>query len=194
MVWIYGGSNTAGSGDAAGFDQRTMVHHLNYRLGALGFMAHPEMAKESPHRTSGNYGLLDQIAALRWVHDNIARFGGDPDNVTVAGQSAGSFDISLLLTSPLARGLFHRAIAESGAVSGFKGSVTAARAEETNRKLAAELKAPEGNGIKFLRTESPEDIRKAAATATAWKHPWMATFFRNRRRRSSPPAAACACP
>jgi para-nitrobenzyl esterase len=172
MVWIHGGSNTAGSGDAAGFDQRTMVHHglvlvtINYRLGALGFMAHPELARESPHHTSGDYGLLDQIAALHWVHDNISRFGGDPDNVTVAGQSAGSFDISLLLTSPLARGLFHRAIAESGAVSGFQGSVTAARAAETGRKLAAALKAPERDAIKFLRTQPPEDILKAARVAT----------------------------
>jgi len=172
MVWIHGGSNTAGSGEAAGFDQRTMVHHglvlvtINYRLGALGFMEHPELARESPHRTSGNYGLLDQIAALRWVHDNIARFGGDPGNVTVAGQSAGSFDISLLLTSPLAKGLFHRAIAESGAVAGFNGSVTAARAEETGRKLAAQLQAPEGDAIRFLRAQPLEDILKAARAAT----------------------------
>jgi para-nitrobenzyl esterase len=168
MVWIHGGSNTAGSGDAAGFDQRTMVHHglvlvtINYRLGALGFMAHPELNKESPHHTSGNYGLMDQIAALHWVHDNIAKFGGDPDNVTVAGQSAGSYDISLLLTSPLAKGLFHRAIAESGATSGFKGSVTAARAQEAGVALAAELKAPATDVIQLLRQKSPEEILTAA--------------------------------
>ena len=168
MVWIHGGSNTAGSGEAAGFDQRAMVHHglvlvtINYRLGALGFMEHPELARESPHHTSGNYGLLDQIAALHWVHDNIAKFGGDPANVTVAGQSAGSYDISLLLTSPLAKGLFHRAIAESGATSGFKGSVPAARAEEAGQALAANLKAPDADAIKFLRTKSPEEILTAA--------------------------------
>jgi para-nitrobenzyl esterase len=172
MVWIHGGSNTAGSGEAAGFDQRNMVHHglvlvtINYRLGALGFLAHPELTAESPHRTSGNYGLLDQLAALHWVHDNIAKFGGDPANVTVAGQSAGSFDISLLLTSPLAKGLFHRAIAESGATAGFKGPVAAARAAETGRKLAAAMQAPGTDAIKFLRTQSPEEILKAARVAT----------------------------
>ena len=172
MVWIHGGSNTAGSGEAAGFDQRTMVHHglvlvtINYRLGALGFLAHPELDQESTHHTSGNFGLMDQIAALHWVHDNISRFGGDPDNITVAGQSAGSFDISLLLTSPLAKGLFQRAIAESGATSGFRGSVTHERAAETGRKLAAAMKAPEAAAIAFLRTQSPEDILKAARVAT----------------------------
>jgi len=168
MVWIHGGSNTAGSGEAAGFDQRTMVHHglvlvpINYRLGALGFMEHPELAKESPHHTSGNYGLLDQIAALHWVHDNIARFGGDPDNITVAGQSAGSYDISMLLTAPLAKGLFHRAIAESGATSGFSGSLTAARAEKAGLALAANLNAPETGVMQFLRSKSPEEILTAA--------------------------------
>ena len=172
MVWIHGGSNTAGSGEAAGFDQRTMVHRglvlvtINYRLGALGFLAHPELDKESPHRTSGNYGLMDQIAALHWVRDNIARFGGDPDNVTVAGQSAGSFDISLLLTSPLAKSLFHRAIAESGAAAGFRGSVPRARAEETGRKLAAAMKAPDADAIQFLRTQAPERILEAARVAS----------------------------
>jgi para-nitrobenzyl esterase len=181
MVWIHGGSNTAGSGEAAGFDQRTMVHRglvlvtVNYRLDALGFLEHPELARESPHHTSGNYGLLDQIAALHWVHDNIARFGGDPGNVTVAGQSAGSFDISLLLTSPLAKGLFHRAIAESGAASGFKGPVTAARAEEKGRRLAAAMKAPEADAIRFLRAQSAEDILKAAHTAPGYNRDGLET-------------------
>jgi para-nitrobenzyl esterase len=168
MLWIHGGSNTAGSGEAAGFDRRTMVHHglvlvtINYRLGALGFMAHPELDRESPHHTSGDYGLMDQLAALHWVRDNIAEFGGDSANVTVAGQSAGSYDISLLLTSPLAKGLFQRAIAESGATSGFKGSLTAARAQEAGRALAAQLNAPETGAIEFLRAKSPEEILTAA--------------------------------
>jgi para-nitrobenzyl esterase len=172
MVWIHGGSNTAGSGEAAAFDQRTLVRRglvlvtINYRLGALGFLAHPELTRESPHHASGNYGLMDQIAALRWVRDNIARFGGDPGNVTVAGESAGAFDIGLLMTSPLVRGLFHRAIAESGAVAGFNGSVTAARAAETGRKLAVQLKAPDGAAIRYLRTLPPEDILQAARIAS----------------------------
>src|ERR1035438_5188805 len=136
MVWIHGGSNTAGSGEAAGFDQRTLVRRglvlvtINYRLGALGFLAHTALARESAHHTSGNYGLMDQIAALEWVRRNIATFGGDPYKVTVAGQSAGAMDVSLLMTSPLARGLFRRAIAQSGAVSVFKGSRTRGQAEE----------------------------------------------------------------
>lgn len=157
MVWIHGGSNTAGSGQAAGFDQRTLVRRglvlvtVNYRLGALGFLVHPELSKESAHHASGNYGLMDEIAALRWVQDNIRKFGGDPGNVTVAGQSAGAFEISLLMTSPLAKGLFHRAIAESGAAAGFNGSMPGAYAEAIGKKLASQLKAPEGEAIGFLR-------------------------------------------
>ncbi len=172
FFWIHGGSNTAGSGEAAGFDQRTLVTRglvlvtINYRLGALGFMAHPELVRESPHHSSGNYGLMDQIAALRWVRDNIAKFGGDPGNVTVGGQSAGAMDIGLLLTSPLAKGLFRRAIAQSGAVTCFRGSLTRERAEEIGRKLAAELKAPEGGAIRHLRTIPPEEILRAARVAT----------------------------
>ena len=156
FVWIHGGSNTAGSGIAAGFDQRTLVKRglvlvtLNYRLGALGFLVSPELTRESRRHASGNYGLMDQLAALRWVHDNIAKFGGDAGNVTVAGQSAGAFDISLLLTSPLAKGLFRRAIAESGAVSGFKGSMTQAYAADIGKKLAAALKAPETPTTRLL--------------------------------------------
>jgi len=172
LFWIHGGSNTAGSGEAAAFDQRTLVARglvlvtVNYRLGALGFMAHPELARESPQHASGNYGLMDQLAALRWVRDNIAKFGGNPENVTVAGESAGAMDIGLLMTSPLSKGLFRRAIAESGAVSCFRGSLTRARAEEIGRRLAAELKAPEGDAIRMLRTVPAEEILKAARVAT----------------------------
>jgi para-nitrobenzyl esterase len=176
FVWIHGGSNTAGSGIAAGFDQRTLVKRglvlvtVNYRLGALGFLTHPELTRESSHHASGNYGLMDQLAALKWVHDNIARFGGDAGNVTVAGQSAGAFDIGLLLTSPLAKGLFRRAIAESGAVSGFKGSMPRAYAEGVGKKLAAQLNAPEGDAVRTLRTLPALDILKAgrAVNADRW--------------------------
>jgi para-nitrobenzyl esterase len=160
MVWIHGGSNTGGSGGTPGFDLRTLVKkgvvevNINYRLGALGFLAHPELTAESPHRSSGNYGLLDQIAALQWVRANIAKFGGDPGNVTVFGQSAGAFDISLLLASPLSKGLFHRAIAESGAITGFHGPMTHARAEELGMTMAA---VP----LKVLRTVPAADILKA---------------------------------
>jgi para-nitrobenzyl esterase len=172
MLWIHGGSNTAGSGEAAGFDQRTLVRRglvlvtINYRLGALGFLAHPALARESAHHASGNYGLMDQIAALEWVRKNIAAFGGDPERVTVAGQSAGAMDVSLLMTSPLARGLFRGAIAESGAVSIFNGSRTRGEAEELGKKLAAELKIPDGDAIARLRQVPPVEILEAARRAT----------------------------
>ena len=87
---------------------------MNYRLGIFGFFVHPELAKESGRNAAGNYGLLDQVAALHWVHDNIAAFGGDPANVTIFGESAGSFSVSAQMASPLAKGLFQKAIGESG--------------------------------------------------------------------------------
>ena len=168
MAWIHGGSNLSGSGEAPAFEERALVRRgivwvtINYRLGALGFLAHPELVGESPHRASGNYGLMDQIAALRWVHDNIASFGGDPGNVTVAGESAGAWDTSLLMASPLAKGLFHRAIQESGAVAGFNGCLPPQHAEDLGRRLAAQLKAPETGTIAFLRTIPAVDILKVA--------------------------------
>ena len=120
MVWIYGGGLDNGSGSTPlyGGDvlarQGVIVVTFNYRLGVFGFLAHPQLARESPTHTTGNYGLLDQIAALRWVHDNVAAFGGDSSRVTVFGQSSGSISISALSASPLAKGLFRYAIGESG--------------------------------------------------------------------------------
>ena len=120
MVWIYGGGLDNGSGaeplyagDALA-KRGVIVVTFNYRLGVFGFLAHPDLTHESPHHSSGDYGLLDQIAALRWVQRNIAAFGGDPQRVTVFGQSSGSISISALTASPLAKGLFQRAIGESG--------------------------------------------------------------------------------
>ncbi|HVS63467.1 MAG TPA: carboxylesterase family protein [Thermoanaerobaculia bacterium] len=121
MVWIHGGALTRGSGANAVYDgtnlakKGVVVVTLNYRLGPFGYLAHPELSAESEHGSSGNYGILDQIAALRWVRDNIASFGGDPDNVTIFGESAGSWSVNYLVATPLARGLFHRAIGQSGA-------------------------------------------------------------------------------
>jgi para-nitrobenzyl esterase len=123
MFWIHGGGNYGGTASTANFDGESLARKgvvlvtANYRLTIFGFFAHPELSRESSHRASGNYGLLDQIAALRWVRDNIARFGGDPANVTVFGQSAGAVDVNVLMTSPLAKGLFEKAIAESGTVT-----------------------------------------------------------------------------
>lgn len=124
MVWIHGGGMTIGAGSFDIYDgsslarQDVVVVTINYRLGVLGFLAHPDLSAESPDKVSGNYGLLDQIAALRWVRDNIAAFGGDPGNVTIFGESAGSVSVGCLLVAPAAEGLFHRAIMESGAPSG----------------------------------------------------------------------------
>ena len=143
MVWIFGGGFQAGSTseprqDAGVLSRRgVMVVSLNYRLGVFGYFSHPELAGESGRNASGNYGLLDQVAALRWVHDNIASFGGDPNNVTIFGESAGSLSVSALMASPLARGLFQRAIGESGAFFGDTMALKPhALTEETNAKWA----------------------------------------------------------
>ncbi|SHO65238.1 carboxylesterase/lipase family protein [Algoriphagus zhangzhouensis] len=122
MVWVHGGGFSAGSGTVPLYDGEALakkgiiVVTINYRLGIFGFLAHPELSAENPDGISGNYGILDQIAALKWVNENIAAFGGDPDNVTIAGQSAGAFSINALVVSPLAKGYFNKAIAESGAM------------------------------------------------------------------------------
>lgn len=119
FVWIYGGAFTFGSGSEPAFNGAALAHKglvvvtFNYRLGPLGFLATPALSRESGHDASGNYGLLDMIAALKWVRRNIAAFGGDPDRVTIAGQSAGAGSVGFLDMSPLARGLFQRAISES---------------------------------------------------------------------------------
>ncbi|HEY0940988.1 MAG TPA: carboxylesterase family protein [Steroidobacter sp.] len=119
MVWIHGGALLTGSGGEPLYngtklaERGVVVVSINYRLGALGYLAHPALSAESPDEISGNYGLLDQIEALRWVQRNIAAFGGDPANVTIAGESAGALSVMYLMASPQARGLFHKAIAQS---------------------------------------------------------------------------------
>ncbi len=124
MVWIHGGDNTDGSSGEPMYQGNALPERgcvlvtINYRLGLLGFFAHPELSAESPDGVSGNYGLLDQIAALEWVRDNIEAFGGDPSRVTIFGESAGGQDVLHLMTAPRARGLFHRAIAQSPSDSG----------------------------------------------------------------------------
>lgn len=122
LVYFYGGGFVAGDGSEPRYDGESLAKKgivtvtLNYRLGVFGFMAHPELTKESPNHASGNYGLLDQNAAIRWVKANIAAFGGDPDHITIAGESAGSISVSAQMTSPLSRGLIAGAIGESGAM------------------------------------------------------------------------------
>ena len=144
MVWIHGGGFFAGFGGEerhnAGLLTRkgAVVVTVNYRLGAFGFLAHPALAADSPHSVSGNYGLLDQVAALQWVQRNIMHFGGDPSRVTIFGESAGGMSVGALIGSPLAKGLFHRAILESGTGTGqFVQSREAAQA--TGIRIAAAL-------------------------------------------------------
>jgi para-nitrobenzyl esterase len=127
IVFIHGGGFFVGAGSMPLYGGKTVAEHgavfvnFNYRLGPLGFLAHPELSSESTHGSSGNFGFLDQIAALRWVRDNIDQFGGDPSNVTIVGQSAGSMSVLVLQSSPLAKGLFHRAIGMSGAMLAAEG-------------------------------------------------------------------------
>lgn len=152
MVWIYGGAYVAGTTDDPRYDGAAMAADdvvfvsINYRVGILGFFAHPELAAESPEGVSGNYALLDQIAALRWVRDNIAAFGGDPDNVTILGQSAGAFSVAYHLVLPQSRGLFHRAIAQSGApmgqINGLSMIADLAQMQQAGQAFGEKLGAP----------------------------------------------------
>ncbi len=143
MVWIHGGGLTRGSGSTGAYDgtelarKGVVVVTINYRLGIFGYFTHPELSKESPHSASGNYGTSDQVMALRWVRDNISAFGGDPNNVTIFGESAGSFSVHHMMSTPLAAGLFHRAIGESGTSFG-------PMLELKTGKVTAE-----SNGVKF---------------------------------------------
>jgi para-nitrobenzyl esterase len=164
MVWMHGGGNSGGSaqggsGPEPPFDGESLVRHgvvlvtIEYRLSLLGFIGHPELTAESPLHASGDYGLLDQIAALKWVHDNIAAFGGDPGNVTLFGQSAGAQDTMLLVASPLTKGLIHKAIVESGSpMVGDKRLTTPAQTEQLGVALAEVLHAPDQGAIVYLRS------------------------------------------
>ena len=147
MVWIYGGGFTSGSGGLAWYDGENLASKgpvivtFNYRLGAFGFLAHPELAKESGRNASGNYGMMDAIAMLQWVKKNISAFGGDPNNVTIAGESAGAMMVGALVGSPLAKGLFQRAIAQSGGYMGLTMARmnTSAQAQENGVKAVTAL-------------------------------------------------------
>jgi len=167
MVWIYGGGFAAGSASEPRQDgeklaeKGVVVVSFNYRLGVFGFFSHADLARESGHNASGNYGLLDQVAALRWVHRNIAAFGGDPGQVTIFGESAGSFSVSALMASPLARGLFQRAIGESGAFLGTTLSTkTLQQSEADDAKWAEQIGA---TTLEALRAKSAGDLLAAAS-------------------------------
>ena len=166
MVWIHGGALTRGAGSLDVYNgeelakKGVVVVTTNYRLGIFGFLAHPDLTKESGHNASGDYGLLDQIAAVEWVKKNIAAFGGDPQRVTIFGESAGSWSVNYLMASPLARGLFQRVIGESGGV--FEPMRTLAAAEMEGVKIAHSLGV---NSVQDLRAESAQDLLKASGAA-----------------------------
>src|SRR5690349_10294633 len=170
LVWIYGGGFTQGSASSpiyAGTElakKGVLYVALNYRVGVFGFVAHPEMTKESPHHASGNWGFLDQVAALQWVQKNIAAFGGDPANVTLIGQSAGSMSINNLQASPLAKGLFTRVIGMSGSTfrAGAPPQTSLADAEAQGLQLQQALKA---TALADMRGVSSDKVVAAAQAA-----------------------------
>jgi para-nitrobenzyl esterase len=166
MVWIHPGGYAMGSGSSPDSDGEALAKKgvvlvtINYRLGAFGFFSHPELTGESGHHASGNYGFMDQVAALRWVQKNIAGFGGDPRRVTVFGDSAGAASISVLMGSPLAQGLFQRAVGESGGWMGISLAPmrTLAEAEQAGVKTAEALDAPT---LRELRALPAQDLLRA---------------------------------
>ncbi len=164
MVWIYGGGFQIGSAANPVFDGTEIARRgvvlvsMNYRVGVFGFLAHPDLSAESPEHVSGNYGLLDQIGALQWVKRNVGAFGGDPDNVTIFGQSAGAWSVIYLLSSPRARGLFHHAIAESGGID--RRYIGLADAEKAGSDFAQKLGV---HGITELRARSAQELLETRA-------------------------------
>jgi para-nitrobenzyl esterase len=170
LVWIHGGALLTGSGADPLYDGTALassgliVVSINYRLGILGYLAHPDLSAESPQRISGNYGLLDQIAALQWVKDNIAAFGGNPANVTIAGESAGALSVMYLMASPPARGLFAKAISQSAYMISTpelrEARFGSAAAETLGTALAEKLGA---NSVADLRTLDAASITAGAA-------------------------------
>jgi len=166
VVWIPGGSFVAGSGadpicDGENFARKgVVVVTINYRVGLFGFLAHAALTAESEHRTSGNYGLMDQIAALRWVRDNIAALGGDPNRVTAFGVSAGGASISLLMTSPLGKGVFQQAILESP--GSLRPLASLQEAETAGRMLGSDLAAMRAMSVDEVLAKTNQFVPKGA--------------------------------
>ena len=171
MVWFHGGSHTSGWGHGEVFDGTRLAElgvvivTINYRLGPWGFLAHPLLAEESDQNSSGNYGLLDKISSLKWVKDNIENFGGDPQNVTIFGQSAGSMSVCTLMASPLSKGLFHKAIGQSAAC--LNPFDTDAKGFERGIDLIEQTKA---NTLKDLRALSNQQLINATTSSSKWRN------------------------
>lgn len=171
MVWIHGGDHQDGSAaevyyDGVAIPQKDIVLvTINYRLGLMGYFAHPELKKESAQQVAGNYGTLDQIAALKWVNENITAFGGDPDNVTIFGESAGGESVAHLLSTPLAKGLFHKAIMQSPANAGQMTYLSQSflhndSSENMSVQFAEKLGIKGDNSIEQLRKTPAKDLMK----------------------------------
>jgi para-nitrobenzyl esterase len=174
LVYIFGGGFQNGDGSEPRYDGESMARRgivavtLNYRTNIFGFFSHPELTRESPHHASGNYGLLDQVAALRWVHQNIAAFGGDPKRVTIAGESAGSLSVSALMASPLSRDLMAGAIGESGALISTLPPRPLAETEKDGLDFGEKAGAPT---LAALRALSAEKIQEILASSAPSGHP-----------------------
>ena len=177
LVYFYGGGFVAGDGSEPRYDGESMAAKgivtvtVNYRLGVFGFMAHPELTKESPHHASGNYALLDQRAALGWVRRNIAAFGGDPRRVTIAGESAGSVSVSAQMASPLSKDLIAGAIGESGSIIATLGAVPLAQGEAAGVKFATELGASTLADLRALGTQQVFDAATKGGFASVGRFP-----------------------
>ena len=170
LIYFYGGGLMAGDGSELRYDGESMARQgmvaltVNYRLNVFGFFAHPELTQESPHQASGNYGLLDQVMALQWVKENISAFGGDPDRITIAGESAGSMSVSAQMASPLAKDLIAGAIGESGALLGNLSAVSLSEAEQ---KGVAFAKLVDASSLTELRALSADKLLEATALSDA---------------------------
>ncbi|QYK03056.1 carboxylesterase/lipase family protein [Shewanella psychrotolerans] len=166
LVWIYGGGFSFGSSSDPIFDGRNLANKgvilvtIAYRVGQLGFLAHPELSAESPHHVSGNYGLLDQVAALKWLQKNISAFGGDAQNITISGESAGAISVSMLAASPVAKGLFQKAISQSG---GSFGPARTTNYPGENMSLLSQAEAEGQDYVKHFGASSIAELRKMPA-------------------------------
>jgi para-nitrobenzyl esterase len=199
FVWIHGGALTKGSGISDIRDGVPLAHKgivlvsMNYRLGPLGYLAHPDLSAESPHKSSGNYGVLDQIAALRWVQNNIAAFGGDPGRVTIGGESAGSWSVNTLLASPLAKGLFIRAIGQSGGRFSRTPHLTEDRGSQQSAEAVgvAYAKALGADSLAALRAIPAETLVRQGVRAQENVDGWVLpaeirALFAERRHHNVP--------
>ncbi len=185
LVYIFGGGFQQGDGSEPRYDGESMARHgivavsINYRLGIFGFFSHPDLTEKSAHHASGNYGLLDQVAALRWVQKNIAAFGGDPRRVTIAGESAGSISVSALMASPLSKDLFAGAIGESGALIGTLPPHPLAETEQNGVKFAETAGVSSIAGLRALSAEKIMELATPAAGRGAPGGPPTISFSPN---------------